>query len=274
MYGPATIQRSRSNRGFKMTVMNTGGRVSFEDSSEVRILKADGTISQEIYLVDTGKSDRKGQVTVREKGTHKILKVQFRRVLPINVYGKSAVIESGGKYKAICPQCVHIENVTPSDDNIVCPSHGDFQLFWIGIKPMADMNEKKPAAKRLVVKKELVAKKAKPVRKAIIVNLDNIAKTKHCELWTKIVPFDHDKFDVQSHALIYTYTVPRKMCFNTYNGTLGKKSEPLPIEEFTQDTPVAGKKLWYPVASLEKERNKLMKEGYELHNSISAEFAT
>lgn len=65
--------------------------------------------------------------------------------------------------------------------------------------------------------------------------------------------------------LLYTGDSPRKLCFNTYNGALGKKASALPLEEFTAGTVGKGSKKepWFNVTDLDKTRAKLTKDGYE-----------
>lgn len=249
-------------------MVNTGGRVTFSPQSEVRILRVDGKISPEVYIVDAEKSDRKGHITLKERGATKSVKVHFRRVLPVSVEGQAAVIESGGKCRAICPNCNYIETVTAVSECLTCPSHGQFQLYWLGAKPMTETVEKKTGKNR---EKSVAGPKPerapKVVRQPIVVDLDAIASNADCELWTKgDVAFDHERINVQSHTIIFTGTNPRKFCFNTYNGTLGKDADQLPIEEFLADKEVAGAKKskpWFAVADLEKARTKLQKSGYE-----------
>ena len=254
-----------------MTAINNGGRVTFEVGQEVRLLLADGTISNDVYVMETLRSDRKGHVLVKEKNTAKQLKVQHRRILPIAAFGKSAVIESAGKYRSICPKCTYIEVVTSGTEYITCPLHGQFDLFWIGVKPMTievephtdDCKDKKPSAEKRSRPTQVV----KPSKTATLADLDKIAAIQHCELWTKNVQFDHEKFDVKSHVLLYIHGQPRKFCFNTYNGTLGKRSTDLPLTEFASNTlPVGAKtKPWYSITDLNKVRDKLIKDGYTRH---------
>lgn len=247
-----------------MTAANNGGRVTFDTTLEYRILLIDGSISNELYVVDTARSDRKGLVIVREKNSERILKVQHRRILPATFGDKCAVIESGGKYRSICQKCNYIEVIAPNSDNLTCPIHGKFQLHWLGVKPMAqdiitnDKKERKPTAD----------KKVKPAMRAakspITVDINAVASTPHCELYVKNVNFDHEKFDVKSYVLLFVATTPRKFCFNTYNGDLGKKASSLPIQDFVNNTLPTGSKAkpWYAVQDLDKMREKLLRDGY------------
>lgn len=249
---------------------NTGGRVTFQIGSEVRILCPDGKVSTEVYIIESEKSDRKGHVILKDKGTAKQVKVQYRRILPVFVDNNAVVIESGGKYRAVCPKCNYVEVVAGVSDYLTCPSHGQFQLYWLGVKPMTEATEKKvDGTKKEKSVSEKKERAPRVVRQPITVDINDMAGHAHCEVWTrKDVKFDHERVAVQAHTLLFTGSHPRKFCFNTYNGTLGKRSEPLPIDEFIHDKAVKGakkEKPWYPVADLDKERSKLQKSGYELH---------
>ena len=121
----------------------------------------------------------------------------------------------------------------------------------------AEVTTKKAAPKKEKVKKE---RPARVVREPHKPDLAAIAKLESCELWTQgQVTFDHAKFDVAAHVLLFTGENPRKLCFNTYNGTTGKKGEQLPIEAFLKGEKVSGS---YSVKDLDKAREKLTKDGY------------
>lgn len=249
-----------------MTADNNGGRVSFDQTLDYRILLTDGSVSHELYVMETEKSDRKGHVLVRQKDTTRQIKVQHRRVLPANANGKSCVIEFGGKYRSICPKCTYIEMIT-NQNNLTCPIHGQFDLHWIGVRPMSietadtEKKEKKPSPE----------KKVKPAIEPKVrhntVDIDAVAKVHNCELYVKNVNFDHEKFDVKSYVLIYVHQAPRKYCFNTYNGLLGKKSEGIKLDDFINNQLPQGSKQkpWYAVQDLDKMRDKLLRDGYVRH---------
>lgn len=270
-----------------MAKENTGGRKKFRRGTRVRYLTMDGRISDDIYLIDPGtgeedegeyvRSDRKGHITLRQEGGTRELKVHFRRVLPLEIDGKAPVIESSDKYRAICPKCGRVKDISPGEDKLQCSTNcGEFPLHWLGAKPMADAATKdtksaeaadkasKPAAKPKSDKKTSKPAAREPVR----VDFDALKGLDNCELWTKKnVKFDHVDVDVQAHALLYVEgDQPRKLCFNTYDGVLGKKSPPLPIDEFVADTEVKNAKRakpWFPIKDLVKARTKLGKDGYE-----------
>lgn len=270
--------------------MNTGGRVQFVKDTEVRILELDGTVSKTVYLVDQERSDRKGFVALKERDGTRLVRVHHRRVLPLSVEGKAVVIESGDQYWALCPEHGQITAVEAGEETATCPQCSKiFPLHWLGVRPMAEATAT-PAEETATAEKPAKAPKAPKAEKApkppkaekppkepkpapvakepAVVDLAALAKLPNCELWTKKnVKFDHERIDVQAHVLLFVGDGARKLCFNTYNGTLGKKpGAELPAEAFCTGTPVAGAKKetpWFAVPDLDKARAKLTKEGYE-----------
>lgn len=239
-----------------------GGRLHFPTDQKVRILTLDGHISDEEYYVVTSRADRRGHVLLKEikSGPERTIRVTQRRVLLNLNAGDAFVVANGDRFRAVCPKCEHVVEISPSDESITCPTHGEFPLHWrTGERPMTETITKKTKDK---VSKPTAAKKDRPVREPVVVDLKQLANLDDCELWTKTnVRFDHARIDVQAHVLLYTGNHPRKLCFNTYNGTLGKKGEPLPADEFVSKS--SKDKRWFAVKDLEQARAKLTKEGYE-----------
>lgn len=239
-----------------------GGRMTFERDQVVRILTLDGRISNEEYTVGHEKADRRGHITLQEVNTSRQVKVNQRRVLANCATGEVLVIQTGDKFRAVCPKCRSVVEVVPSDNSMGCQEHGTFPLHWKpGERPMADTTteKKKPtkAVTKAAEKKPSPEKKQKAAKAALPVDLHALKSHKGVELWSKKVSFDHALIDVQAHILIFV-SEPRKLCFNTYDSTLGRKAEPLPIDAF-----MAGEgKGWFPVADLEKAREKFIKDGY------------
>lgn len=246
----------------------TGGRMTFEHGQRVRILTLNGNVSDEEYEIEVEKADRKGHIALIQVGTDRKVKVNQRRVLTNCAEGEAFVIESGDKYRAVCPKCSYVQEVTGSNDVMTCPIHGETQLHWKeGERPMAEAtttaDKKEKSAKK---EKPPAVKKEKPTRDPITVNFDELKNNGGFELWTKrSVQFDHEKIDVQAHVLLITGDNPRKFCFNTYDGTLGKKGKPIPVEAFLKDEAQDGdKKPWYAVSDVDKAKTRLIKDGYEL----------
>ena len=243
----------------KRVMDNTGGRIHFVEGSAVRIIDSLGRVSKEEYQVKSSRSDRKGQVLVQCQGAE--VKVHYKRVIPVESTDKAICVESAGKNVASCPDCSYIAEVGSNYEEFVCPDHGPKSILWVGIKPMVS-KQQKPKKVKVTVNKVIKRKEDQKGMKKASINLDDLAKLADCELYTlKNVEFDHARVEVNSHTLLYTGQNPRKLCFNTYNGNLGKKSAELPIAEFLADK--SENKRWYAVKDLQKAREQLEKNGYE-----------
>jgi len=251
--------------------MNTGGRLEFALGTEVRILSLDGTISKESYVTIQERSDRNGHIKVRDANSSREINVHFRRILPRSIDGNACVIESRDKYWVICPGCGQNDEVSANSNSFTCSKCAKtYPLHWLGVRPMASKTTTKPTstAKKEDKKKDSPSpnKAPKAIKEPIKVDLGALTKLGQCELWTNSrVKFDHERIDVKAHVLLFTGTNPRKLCFNTYNGTLGKKATELPVGDFVENkTPKGAKKgHWFPVSDLEKTRAQLAKNGYE-----------
>jgi hypothetical protein len=271
---------------------NSGGREKYPTGQKVQILLLNGEVDKKHYLIvpepiepvegedeeqipEFVRADRKGHVPIREDGTNRFTKIHFRRILPLSsntnsdgsVQWNATVIESTDKYRAICPKCGNVFNVTPDDEHITCPTDGEFELHWIGDKPMADATKTKDPTKDPTATKKPKAAKKKTPKEPIRVNFDELEKLQNCEFYTRRnVKFDHPDVDVKAHCLLYIGDSPRKYCFNTYNGALGKKATSLFTDEFIANKAIKGAKKerpWFEVKDLDKERASLSKKGYE-----------
>lgn len=270
---------------------NNGGRNRFTKNTIVRYITVQGSISEDEYYIDPDNpndsvvADRKGLITIRSTDGKRELRIQSRRILPSNVGNRVPVIESGNKYRAVCNKCQNVLEITGAIENITCGKcQAVLPLFWIGEKPMNEMNDsatattdsivnnvpkvkaKSPKSPKPKAEKKMTTTNTKEVQK---IDLSAIAKNTDLELWTKkSVKFDHVEVDVQAHALLFIGNNPRKLCFNTYDGALGKKASSLPIEAFIADQDVttsdkAAHKPWFYIKDLEKARAQLKKNGYE-----------
>jgi hypothetical protein len=228
---------------------------------DVRVLQINGTVSKEVYIID-GEIDRKGLIDLKQKGSSRTIKVIKSRVLPASADGKAVVIESNDKYRVVCPECDSVGMVTNADTWIgTCDAckecKKEFNLHWLGVKPMAEAITTRQEGPNMTIKSTKTATVAEPV-KVNFEDLQNIG-----ELYTKKnVRFDHHEIDVQSHVLLFTGENPRKLCFNTYDGCLGKKNKGLPLEDFKNNEQQSGKRLWFNVKDTEKQREALQRKGY------------
>jgi len=253
-------------------MQNTGGRVEFEVGLRVHILTLEGKIADSIYQVKQARSDRKGHILLEEEGkkNNAELKVHHKRVIPLAVKGAACVIMLD-RPTAICPDCGADEVVTAASTSMYCTScDKHYPLHWLGAKPMAeDTATTKEAPKKEQPKKAKAPKTAKEPEK---VCLDTLAGTDGCELYSKVVKFDHAKINATSHVLLLTGDNPRKLCFNLYNGALGRKAGPLPVDQFLKDEPVKDakkEKPWFTIKDLDAARTKLEKDGYEVHGATA-----
>ena len=239
---------------------NTGGRAIYGVNDDIRILELDGSVSRDVYVVDQDRSDRKGHLRLIHKNSGLAKKVHHRRILTNYDDDMAVVLENGNKFYALCPKCGKTEEILPTRDDITCPQCGQFSLYWLSTKPdlgvyqTKTLNERKP-------KKEM-AKNNK-------VDITQLLTLEECELWSKTVAFDHERIDARAFVLIYTAESPRKYCFNTYDGMLGKKSR-LYIEEFISNASIDGISHvpWFSISEIEAVRKKLEKSGYALHKEV------
>lgn len=241
---------------------NTGGRVSYTLGEKVRVLNPNGTVSKEVYTIQQDKSDRKGHVSLlNEKGEE--LKVNHRRILPFSIVATAIIVEVGDKYKAVCPTCGFVDMIRIVADKYKCSNcQSEHVCHWINTKPLKEVIRETKTIKPKVEEEKM----QKQTKAAIVVDLDYMSKLANCKLYTKKnVKFDHERIDVKAHVLIYSdENGARKMCFNTYNGTLGKKMIDLPVQEFVEGKDSSR---FFKVPDLIKAIEKLKREGYEEHTS-------
>ena len=233
---------------------NTGGRAHFSVGEIVRVIEPDGKVTGLDYIIDQDRSDRRGQLQIIHKESGRIKKTHHRRILSSDYHdGMAVVLESNNRFFALCPKCGDSEEIT-NGDSWVCNNCGEFELHWLSNRPDTIKQVK---ARNL--------KAPSMTTRAPTIDLESIARLPNIELWTKKnIQFDHERIDVRAHVLIFDDGQQlRKYCFNTYNGTLGKKQKKLYVEEFIANTSVESKKLWYCIDNKDKAVCKLIKEGYE-----------
>jgi len=232
----------------------------------VRILNVDGHVSKSQYLIEVDKPDRKGFVLLKNEAGD-LVKVNQRRVLKNCDAGDAFVIEVGDKFRAVCPNCTYVQEVTPNCEFLTCPTHGQTKLHWKeGERPVTDIAQNESTSE--TAEKPEVAptsqKKETKSQSQQAVNFDSLKSHNETELWTKKgIRFDHSKIDAQAHVLLFVGDNPRKLCFNTYDGNLGKKAKSLPIEEFLKNEKPEGFSSWYDVKNIEKAKTDLTSKNYE-----------
>jgi hypothetical protein len=216
-----------------------------------------GDVSSDTYEI-VGPADRKNCVFVSatdgaNKG--KQLRVHKERILPENALGKSVAVVIGGKLKTVCPTCSRFLIV---DKNIAeCPVHGR-----IKITSHEHLNNPDSTS--------IVQQETKMSKTDTITMVDFTVVAQYGELWTKQqLKFSDPHTDVQSHVLLAD-NPSRKLCFNTYNGALGKKKSNTDevfisqLEAFKNNVApaVSGASVYSLKGTLDDARKRLEKSGY------------
>jgi hypothetical protein len=221
---------------------------------QIRLLVSDGTISNELYDI-IGPADRKNCIYVSDG--KKQLRVHKERILPPDSLGKLVAISHGGKLKTACPICSRVLIV---DRRIAeCPVHGKQKVTS---NEYLNNQDDQPTEKQ---EEEIMSKTDTTT------TVDFAVVAQYCvELWTKQqLKFSDPRTDVQSHVLLADEP-PRKLCFNTYNGTLGKKksntedgflAQLAAFKNNVTQTP-SGTSIYPLSGTLDDARKRLEKSGY------------
>jgi hypothetical protein len=232
--------------------VNDGGRIRRTVGDLTRVIDLVGKVTVDAYVVLEERSDRRGHILLQNKRTGVQCRVNYRRLVPYSA-DKACLIKSGNRTWAVCPACtaLHAEYT----DSISCC--GTYKVAaqiapvpecisnLLAGQPMTNDEAATPAADKL--------------------DVASLASLPDCELWAKRnLRFDDERTSVSAHALLCVSGKPRKLCFNTYNGMLGKRGGELPVQEFLADSKPVGRKgaVWYYIDA-QKARQKLIKDGYE-----------
>lgn len=233
-----------------------------------RILKADNSVSQNIYTY-LGATDRHENYMMSDG--RKQVYVHQTRILPIFDDGHTVTLVEGVP-TVTCKQCQKVQEVARGTYIFNCRCGLEIKPSWVDISGVVQSFEADTSTEKNVITKKIQATKAK---KAIVdssVNIDKIAQRvldSGGEVWVKDdVQFDYLQFRVVAYTLIMLTGRPRKICFNTYNGTWGKKSRDEELEAFLSDTPGPnGKDVGYLLKPgknmLDIEHKNMVKKGYE-----------
>ena len=224
---------------------------------QFRVVSPIFTIPEEIYQYVEG-PDNKNRITVACGPT--VVKVHMDRLVSIDEPGRAVPFTSDGQPIAICPGCkTRLPVESRGDASIItceCP-RGVTQLVTTTV------------AQRHFTGTKTIADKEKPVTDATIptVDLEHI-KSFGAELWCRDkINFDHATVEVAAYVLL-AENPDRKLCFQTYDGRLGKKDDAikrLALEQFRDNElhPEKQKSVGHAVKhGLDKEREVLTKAGY------------
>lgn len=248
-----------------------------DSDQRVRILTIDGKISGKNYIHNAEKPDRKGLVIVTDPQNGSQIKVNHKRILRGCDDDGALVLSFGDKHRAVCVRCSYVAEIEVGNEWLECPTHGLVKLYWKESRPRMNNKSTDTIARQESSKQEKdskidkrqkaeSAKQPTPKHSAPIIPFDDIARNPSLELWTKKnIQFDHAKMDVRAHVILFVGDLCRKMCFNSYDGTAGKKDKALPLDAFLSNQPEGLKKQWYDVKDLEATRKKLAATGYEIH---------
>lgn len=219
----------------------------------VRYLTLDHKPSLDEYVVMSKPSIR-GMVPMRNVRTGETITIQKRRILPLNTAGKAIAASHANKTTIACPipQCI-LELQILDTQTASCGEHGTFAIYPYNVDSLPPQSTNQQVSKP--------ARKEK-IMSNVQVDLEEIKK--YGELWVRRSEFNHAAFDVRSYVLVADGP-PRKLCFNTYNGSLGKRSknfiEELRLAEFqNNDTIENSKYKVYVSKRLEDIHNDLKKE--------------
>lgn len=226
----------------------------------VRILTIDNQISP--YLLEVIKNDGSGRMVLaaqHSNGQPQRIVACSQRVFAPDIIDKAPVIDTETGAVAVCPTCGDIHEIAADTTSITCSTHGQFELFR-----GTTHSKRRPAkvakapAKVPVPEAAKPAKVARPSSKYAQLPLDLDALRAAGELWLKErIQFDHPGTAVRAYTLLFRHDDTWfKCCFNTYNGTLGRRSTPLDLASLHTQPGV------YRVVNMETERRKLSANNY------------
>lgn len=233
------------------------------DGKEVRLISPIGTVTEVTYRV-IGETKR-GLILLEDNQKTEI-SVHRDRIIPVDCLGKAVVVQTGGKYHGVCPRCLRL--ILVANDKIRCEDHGVFDIIPTSI-PIVNNHES-----QIINSKERTMTPA--TSQAPILDIAQVQQ--YCpEIWVKTqIHFNHARVDVKAFTLLLDNPA-RKLCFNTYDGVLSKKSvDPiaeLHIAEFSRNEDITDQKNqrkrvgYLLTGSLDDVRAKLRREGYTLLES-------
>jgi hypothetical protein len=230
--------------------------------SRVRVFTPEGKISREVYKV-CERPDRKGNILL-ESPTRQRLRVHQRRLIEPERGDVALVFQIDNQSRTTCPVCGTGFVLAPDQKTIKCPVHGEFQLSRNhGARAMTTANDKR-------ARQKADKPKARPANKALVVpvTIDFDAIKKVGQLWTRTgTKFDHPEIEVKTHTILIPPAGKRpgrKLCFNSYDGTWGKRPMPFDADRFASTgTDTTGKTIGYLLKrTIEQEMAKLRKDGY------------
>lgn len=239
-----------------------------QTAQRARILNGLDEITDDVFVISDEGPDKRGNYLLiedRKVANPRRVRAHPTRILKINPEG-SPVYRHELETRANCPECGTPAGVDVGAECAKCTEHGTYPIDWgrveSGPRPAAPEPEKKITTSKPKKPKATVERTPRAGRAST--NIDFAAMKKAGELWTKVgVSFDYPGFDVKAHVFIIAGEGgARKWCFNSYNGTWGKKSKDDDMAMFIENKHGA-RAIGYPVkGDVEQERRKLQKAGY------------
>jgi len=216
-----------------------------EDALKYRILNIDGTLSSKIFTLVEYQTNQKA--ILRSVVDNKDISVHKNRIVPFEDIDRALCIVSGGIDLVICPRCLGITNKEFNIDTFVCERGcGTYQYHSLD------------SDSSLVRSTKIMNQKSKN-----IFDLEAIGIYKSMVVYSKTNKFNHPSIDSRSIIILHKSEKPRKMQFNIYNNSLGKKSGSLPLEAFDKNEAPPGKCPWSTIANVEAEIKRLVDDGYQ-----------
>ena len=206
--------------------------------AEYRILLVDGVVSSQVYRLKRTEDQRLIVIVESSNGTSH--RVHLERLIPADCYEKEIIIDK--VLKTVCRHCGKLSDIVNGYANCDC------------------------GQRRLLVRRCSTSEKDLIMTNSVqaVVDLEFVA-SHGTELWGKESKFDHVATEAKSFALLAD-NPPRKLCFQTYNGSLGKKVPDLKrlgLDAFKDNANSNGKPPWSILKStLDEERKKLQTLGY------------
>lgn len=206
------------------------------------------------------KCNKRGYLDVLFKDgvTHSVDK---KRVLPKGALGMAILLSSTDGYDCFCPVNNCRKQAVFNGSVVICPEHGEHQPYVVG-KPSDLIQEDTSDMENVMATQTLENPKMTDS-----VHVDESVIMTYGELWVKTFSFDHPKVNTKAYVLLGE-APNRKLCFNVFNGTLGKRSKDpvaeLELEAFKTGSGGESSKPKYYILkeNLEKVRTKLIKDGY------------
>ena len=210
-----------------------------------RILNIDGTLSSKIFTLVEYQNNQKA--ILRSIVDNKDISVHKNRIVPFEDVDRALCIVSGGIDLVICPRCLGITNKEFGIDTFVCEQGcGSYQFHSLDSDSSAVRSTK------------IMNQKSKN-----IFDLEAVGVYKSMVVYSKTNKFNHPSIDSRSIIILHNSDKPRKMQFNIYNNSLGKKSGALPLDAFNKNEPPSGKCPWSTIANVDAEVKRLLEDGYQ-----------